>query len=435
MPVNRSELVTIPRDMDEVIISNPDIADIHVHGPKSVSVIGKKIGQTNVRIFDKNDEVIRSLNVVVSYDLPAIRKSLGTLLPNEFISLDVVNTNLALTGEVSSAAVADRAVKIVNEYLLASGGDKKPEVLNLLQISTGQQVMLRVRVGEIQRSAIKQLGINLSAIKSNGNGIFTFATGGALGGTLGGINGGIALNNDSFGVGGAGFTTGSTNLNSALEALESNGLLKVLAEPNLVALSGENAEFLAGGEFPVPVSQGTSGGTNVTIEYRSFGVAIQFTPYVLSPNRIRVSVQPEVSELSNEGAVKLNGFEVPGLTTRRAKTTVELAPGESFMIAGLISDKMQSQIQQLPGAGEVPILGALFRSSAYKRNETELVIAVTPYLVDPLKSGDVKLPTDNFQPASFMESVFYGALGSLSGDAPRISQTPNLEGPIGFMVD
>ncbi|MBV8938730.1 MAG: type II and III secretion system protein family protein, partial [Alphaproteobacteria bacterium] len=229
---------------------------------------------------------------------------------------------------------------------------------------------------------------------------------------------------------------GGFTLGGALQALERDGLFKLLAEPNLVAISGEQAEFLAGGEIPIPVPQTTGvGASNITIEYKPYGVAVRFKPFVLTENRIRMDVQPEVSELDPANALQVSGFSVPALTTRRAKTTVELAPGESFMIAGLLKDQSQSTIDQLPGVKELPILGALFRSTNFQRNETELVIAVTPYLADPVKSNDIKLPTDNFMPASQMEMIFYGALGSLTGDAARISQTPSVEGPIGFMVD
>ena len=199
-----------------------------------------------------------------------------------------------------------------------------------------------------------------------------------------------------------------------------------------MALSGEKAEFLAGGEYPIPVAQQND---VVTVEYKPFGVAVDFTPYVLTENRIRIQVQPEVSEISQEETVQIQNIVLPSFTTRRASTTIELAPGESFMIAGLIRDTMTTNIDQIPGLSEIPILSSLFRSTSYQRNETELVLAVTPYLVDPLRSGDVKLPTDDFRPASFMENVFYGALGTIRGDVLRLSQTPSVEGPIGFMVD
>ena len=221
-----------------------------------------------------------------------------------------------------------------------------------------------------------------------------------------------------------------------MQALEQDGLFKLLAEPNLVAISGEQAEFLAGGEIPIPVPQGGGGnGTTITIQYKPYGVAVRFKPSVLTQNLIHMEVQPEVSELDPANAIVVDTFHIPALTTRRAKTTVELAPGEGFMIAGLLKDKTSATIDQLPGAMDLPILGALFRSTQFQRNETELVIAVTPYIVDPLKNSEVKMPTDEFRPASQMEMFFYGALGSLAGKSPTKPQNQSLEGPTGFMVD
>ena len=450
VPLNRSQLITTAGEMEEVIVSNPDIADVHVHGSTKLSVIGKKYGITNIRILDGAHNVIDAFNVTVSQDLPAIRKVLKQFLPNENVKLDVVNTNLVLSGEVTSAAAADRAVKLVSEFMTTDTGSAAPaaasggattavaapgtKVVNLMQITSGQQVMLRVRVGEIQRTAVKLLGVDLNVLDNTGDSLLRIATGFGKAAGAGALPLIDPSSRGSIGIGGV---AGDTTIAGALQALEQEGLFKTLAEPNLVALSGEKAEFLAGGEFPIPVPQGGGGNNSntITIEYRKFGVGVQFTPYVLSQNRIRINVQPEVSELSDEGAIELNGFRVPSITTRRASTTVELAPGESFMIAGLINDRVRSQIDQIPGAGEIPILGALFRSNQFRRNETELVIAVTPYLVDPLKSSDVRLPTDGFAPASVMEQFFYGALGRMSGENYRQSQTPPLEGPIGYLVD
>ena len=437
VPKDRSQLIVAPREMAEVLIANPSVADIHVHGATRVSVVGKRLGKTNLRMLDKSNNIIREYTVVVTYDLPAIRKAMRDFIPYENIGIDLVNTNIALTGEVTDAAVVDRAVKIVEEFINPTKDDDGPKVLNLLQVTSGQQVMLRVRVGEIQRSALKQLGVSLSGFNVNGNTGLQAGTGGGIAPFDTGSSipfGGFERKDNIFAIISGSVTGGNYGLSAALEALESDGLFKVLAEPNLVALSGEKAEFLAGGEFPIPIAQSGSSDT-ITVEFKPFGVAVQFVPYVLSENRIRLAVQPEVSEISDADNVVVNNFVVPSVTTRRAKTTVELAPGESFMIAGLIRDQLNSTIQQIPGIAEIPVLSALFRSTEYQRSETELVIAVTPYIVDPLKNNDVRLPTDDFRPASMMESFFYGALGSLQGDVRRLSQKPSLEGPIGFMVD
>lgn len=447
VPINRSELITTKTDMAEVVITDPEVANVLVHGKRKVSVIGLQVGQTTLRIFDANHKLIRSMDVAVTYDLPAVRKALKQFLPNEHIGVSMVNTRMALTGDVTSATAAATAMQIAEEFIYGKTDDSRvarpavydgaqnpSPVINLMKVSAGQQVMLRIRIGEAQRNAVKNLGVSLQALSDDfplsiGTGIGrTFSSG--VGATTSAFTyGSYQLSNDtnSFGFISA-RTNGSTGIGGTIEALERDGLFKTLAEPNLTALSGEEAQFLAGGEFPIPVPQqlGTT-----TIEYRPFGVALKFTPYVLSPNRIRIQVNPEFSQVSNENSIRTtDGFTAPSFVTRRASTTVELAPGESFMIAGLIRDDVNSTISQIPGAGDIPVLGALFRSTAFQHNETELVIAVTPYLVDPAKSADIKLPTDDFKPASFMESIFFGALGSTRGE-----KDPSLEGPTGFMTD
>jgi pilus assembly protein CpaC len=442
VPINRSELITTKTDMAEVVITDPEVANVLVHGKRKVSVIGLAVGQTTLRIFDANRKLIRSTDVYVTYDLPAVRKALKQFLPNERIGVSMVNTRMALTGDVSSAASAASAMEIAQEFLVGKLADSKlprtgqdnsseSPILNMMKISSGQQVMLRIRIGEAQRTAVKNLGIGLQAFGTDlplaiGTGIGRLVTTGTTSAfSYGQFQ---ASNNSSAFFTGSIRSNGSTGVGGALEALERNGMVKILAEPNLTALSGEEAQFLAGGEFPIPVPQD---GATTTIEYKPFGVALKFTPFVLSPNRIRIQVNPEVSEISNlNSIVTSSGFTAPSIITRRASTTVELAPGESFMIAGLMRDDVNTSIDQLPGAGDVPVLGALFRSTAFRRNETELVISVTPYLVDPVKSADIKLPTDDYRPASFMESIFFGALGSTRGD-----KDPSLEGPTGFMTD
>lgn len=444
VPINRSELVTTSSDMGEVIVADPEVADVFVHGKRKISVLGKAVGQTSLRVFDNQHKLIRSMDVSVTYDLPAVRRSLREFLPSERIGVSMVNTRIALTGNVSNAEAAATAVELAEEFVIGklsaqestsrprrvATGPRSP-IINLMKIASGQQVMLRIRIGEIQRNALKNLGVNLTVANGGDNG-FIIGTGTGQYGNTAGDSPAFGFNNftsagDSFGTVGGFTRIGNTGLAGTIDALERDGMLKILAEPNLVALSGEEAQFLAGGEFPIPVPQqlGTT-----TIEYKPFGVALKFTPHVLSQNRLRIQVQPEVSEISNENTINTgDGFVAPSIITRRASTTVELAPGESFMIAGLIRDSMSSQINELPGVGEIPVLSALFRSTSYQRNETELVIAVTPYLVDPIKGTDVKLPTDDFRPASFMESVFFGTLSGTRGDQPSV------EGPSGFMTD
>ena len=473
VPLNRSTMVTLASPATEVVLANPDIADVHVHNPTHLSVVAKAIGTTNVRVLGKDHTTVKEMDIVVGYDLPAIRKALKNFIPDETIGVEMVNNNIALTGRVRNAASVDKALKIAGDFVKNSvsnsgsssddsndnaaasdgkssaniipsqskGGDTKgPSILNFLQVITGQQVMLRVRVGEIQRTALKELGIDINAVGGNG---FAVGTGGGIASLVAAPAGETAVPNGSFLLPGGQVPTNTQgvlyakagNYSALLKMLEQDGLFKLLAEPNLVAISGEEAEFLSGGELPVPVVQGSGSSATVSINYKPFGVAVKFTPIVLSENRVHMAVQPEVSEISDSNSITVSGFKIPGIETRRAKTTVELAPGESFMIAGLINDQTKATINQLPGVKDLPVLGALFRSTEFQRNETELVIAVTPYIVDPVKSSDVKLPTDEYHTPSQMELFFYGALGALSGKPKTTTPTKGPEGPTGFMVD
>lgn len=463
LPINRSSVVEIKSPAKEVVVANPEIADVHVNNAKTLTVLGKAAGSTNMRLFDENGKLLQTLEISVGYDLPAIRKALKNLLPDETIGVEMINTSVALTGSVKSAVSVDKALKIAQEYVgFASGspasgggisasapsgdsaeGNKYPKILNMLKMASGQQVMLKVRVSEVNRDALKRLGIDPQVITSGGNFSFTGALGSAISGIVAGDDGSFPAASwttsdvSSRGTGFGAWQTNKTKVGAAINALERDGLIKTLAEPNLVAVSGEQAEFLAGGEIPVlAVSSagGASTGTTANVEYKPYGVSVKFTPDVLSENRIRMIVQPEVSEISSANAIVMSGFTIPSLTTRRAKTTVELAPGESFMIAGLIKDHTSSAIDQLPGVKELPILGALFRSTEFQRNESELVITVTPYLVDPIKDSDIKLPSDDLRPASQVEMFFYGALGALT-NGKNSAYVPQLEGPAGFMVD
>lgn len=357
-------------------------------------------------------------------NLPEIKRALRSFVPDEVIGVEMVNKSVALTGNITNAEVAQKAIKIAKQFVPADA-----TILNFMHIKTGQQVMLRVRVGEIQRSALKRIGFNLQGVRRAGDYTIPFATGGGIGQAVGSA----VSDSNAFGVASVLYNSANLDLSATLDMLEQNDLFKMLAEPNLVAISGESASFLAGGEFPVPIAQY---GDTISVDYKPFGVKVGFSPLVLSQNRIRLSVEPEVSEISTEGAVVIKGFSIPSVNTRRAKTTVELAPGESFMIAGLIKDDFRTTINQVPGVGDIPILSALFRSAAFQRNETELVIAVTPYLADPVVSGDIRLPTDNFQAPSVLEGVFLGALSARVGNKSTLSPTTQgLEGPVGYIAD
>lgn len=380
--LHQSEFVSLPRGMTHVIIADRGVAGVVKHDAERISVVGHGIGKTNIRVMN-GDKIVRQINVTVSQDLPSIRKTLSTLFPSEQIGVETVNSTIALTGGVSDNETAAQIVRVVQEYV---GQDTK--ILNLMRMKTGQQVMLRVRVGEVRRDALNKLGLGLHGVISAGSAV--------------------------------------------LGALERDGVFKVLAEPTLTAISGETANFLAGGEFPVPIAQP---GNTMSVEYKPFGVRVDFTPRVLSENRIRLDVGSEVSEIQDIGQANVRSMVVPAISTRRANTTVELASGESFMIAGLIQDKSKANIHKVPGLGDIPILSPLFRSAEFQRNETELVIAVTPYLADPVSGSDIRLPTDNYQDSSMMEKLFLGNMGSYKDGNAADANKRGPEGSVGYLTD
>lgn len=380
--LKQSEVVNLSDKLSEAVVANPSIAHVVIHNPRRVSIVGKSVGKTDIQLMGADNKVLRQFMVTVVQNFSGIKQSLKSLFPGENIGVETVNHSLALTGSVSSAEVAAQAVKVAGQFV------PEENVINLMTLRSGQQVMLRVRVGELKRDVLGRLGLGLQGIISAGP--------------------------------------------TVLGSLERDQAFKVLAEPNLTAISGQTAQFLAGGEFPIPVAQAGA----VAVEYKPFGVSVHFTPTVLNDKRIRLDVASEVSELSKTGAVKISSMNIPAIATRRANTTVELAPGESFMIAGLIRNDYHATINEVPGLGEIPILNNLFRSPSFQRNESELVIAVTPYLVDPSSGQEIRLPTDGLSSPSTMDLMFTGTLGHFKQKTqPAKGENIQLEGPMGFMID
>jgi pilus assembly protein CpaC len=332
------------------------------------------------------------MDIAVGPDVIALDDQLRQLVPGEKIDAHISNDSVVLTGVVSSAGAADRAVQLARTY--AGGPDK---VVNLMSMGSSQQVMLEVRFAEVTRTAGKEIGVKLSAQ----------SRGGSFSGVSGVDSGSTAINgatlplltstaiSGSFSVLRKSFSIGNTDITALINALETRGLAKTLAQPTLVALSGEKASFLVGGEFPVPVNQtnnGASGG--ITVEFKPFGISLSFTPTVLGDRTISLVVNPEVSAIDNNASLRIGDLVIPGLRTRRASTTLELRDGESFALAGLLSRDFETTVEQIPLLGSIPILGALFRSSGFKKGETELLIVVTPHLVQPIRPEQVRLPTD-----------------------------------------
>jgi pilus assembly protein CpaC len=405
VPVNKSQIVNADRPIAKAMIGNDEIADILPLSSRSIYVLGKKVGTTSLTLYDAGGRVIAVMDVAVGPDVEALNSQLGDLVPGQNIRARISNDAIVLTGTVSSPAAAHTAERLARTY----AGDK---VVNMITVGSGQQVMLEVQFAEVDKSTGREIGVSAFGISNGGS--FDMVAG--RGSSLVPDNNGIGvLKLDSItGQGGVfrnSFGIGSLNLQGILNALETKGLSRTLARPTLVAISGERASFLAGGEFPIPIAQsGTTGGgaASITVEFKTFGVSLAFTPTVLSDNTIHLVVEPEVSEIDANASLTLNGITVPGLRTRRVSTTLELRDGESFAIAGLLQQDTKVNVSQLPILGSIPILGSLFRSTRYQKGETELLIVVTPRLVAPIKPEQVRLPTDRVRDPNDLETFLLG---------------------------
>ena len=426
LSIGRGQLVTVPGRMADVFVANDQVADVQVKSTNQLYVFGKAGGETTVYASNANGDVIWSANVRVGSNLDSVDQMLGLAMPEAKVNVSTMNGTVLLTGTVAAPEDAAEAERLVRAFV-----GEGTNVITRLKMATPLQVNLQVRIAEVSRSFIRDVGVNLTSIDGTngfqggvgqaGRNFFNTQYVGANNAlSVGGpvsiqvpdpnnpgrflTQPGSSLNATSIGTtfGFAGKLLG-LNLLGALDLGETAGLVTTLSNPNLTALSGETADFLAGGEFPIPISQGLG---STSIEYRKYGVSLAYTPTVLANGRISLRVRPEVSELSSQGAVVLNGFQIPALTIRRAETTVELGSGQSFMIAGLLSNNAQNVLKKAPGVGDIPILGSLFRSTNFRKGETELVIVVTPYLVQPVDAADIKLPTDGFQSPNDIQRLF-----------------------------
>ena len=394
-------LVRLSSPMSDVFVANDQIADVQVRSSTQLYVFGKKSGETTIYATTPGGKVAYAANVRVGSNTGSLNEMMHLAMPDAAIQATPMNNLVLLTGTVANPNDVEEAQRLVQAYVGAG-----TQVVSRLRSATPLQVMLKVKIAEVNRSLTKEIGFNL--LGSNGSG-FSIAQGDGIfvppAGTV------PAPGADATGQiirAASGITLGlgkhflGLDLISRLQLSEDDGLVTTLAEPTLTALSGETASFLAGGEFPVPISQSLG---SITIEYKQYGVGLAFTPFVLANGRISMRVRPEVSELSNEGTIRLNGFNVPALTTRRAETTVELGSGQSFMIAGLLRNANTNDINKAPFLGDLPIIGALFRSTKFRRSETELVIIVTPYLVRPT-SGQLATPIDGYRAPTDGQRVF-----------------------------
>lgn len=410
LAINKSQIVTADRVIDRAMIGNDTIADVLPVSASSIYVLGKSVGTTSLTLYDKMNRVIAVMDISVGPDVEALRLQLDEMFPGQTIDARLTNGKLMLNGVVKDAGVASRVAQLASAY----AGDN---VINMLGVGSPQQVMLEVRFAEVNRTVGEKLGV--SGFGSSLNGNFNGAIGSGASSISDPINGNrLQLDPllDQFGIFSALFQIGDVDIEAFLNVLEEQGLSKTLAEPTLVALSGEKASFLAGGEFPIPVVQGNGGGGGggggqqgaITVQFKSFGVSLGFTPTVLGDGVINMIVEPEVSSLDPSASVTINGLTVPGLQTRRASTTLELRDGESFVLAGLLRTEFQTNVQQLPILGSIPIIGSLFRSSRFQKGETELLIVVTPRLVKPIRPDQVRLPTDRVADPDAAETLLFG---------------------------
>lgn len=412
LSVGRGRLVSLPSSMSDIFIADDKIADVQVRSSRQLYIFGKTPGETSVYATDSSGKVVYSATIRVGNNIETIDQMLALAMPEAHIIVTPMNGFVLLTGTVAAPQDAAEADRLVQAFV-----GEGQQVLSRLQTATPLQVNLQVRIAEVNRSLVKDIGANLATTDTTGG--FVFGVSRGSGGIVNPATGAVANQNSSTTVGGIVKNLLGLNLNASFDLAERAGLVTTLAQPNLTALSGETADFLAGGEFPIPVSQAGSAGNSITVEFRKYGVSLAYTPTVLSNGRISMRVRPEVSELSTEGAVTIGGFQVPALTIRRTETTVEMGSGESMMIAGLLNNRSTSSIEKTPGVGDIPILGALFKSDNYRRGETELVIVVTPYLVKPVTSSRIALPTDGYETTSDLERVFLNKTsGASDGSRP-----------------
>jgi pilus assembly protein CpaC len=427
--VGKSVVIDLPTNIKDVLVADPKIANAVIRSPRRVYMIGVKVGQTNIFLFDAHGNQIAGFDIAVTRDLNGVRAALRQTLPNTDIHIRGVGDGVMLSGTAPNAAEAQQAYDIASRLV---GGDTK--VVNGITVSGRQEVMLKVVVAEVERDVIKQLGIDLSGSLNYGTAVVNFNTSNPFSAT------GQALSDTSLG--------GTfKNVTATLRAMERAGVIHTLAEPNLTAISGETASFVAGGEFPIPngLSCDTTKSPPVCqaqIEFKKFGVSLTFTPVVLSAGRISLKVMTEVSDLSQDNAMTLQipgssqSLTVPSIKTRRAETTVEIPSGGSLAMAGMLQRQTKQSINGLPGLMQVPILGALFKSRDYVNNETELMILVTPYIVHPVAGDKLARPDDGFSDPSDPQTVLLGRLNRIYGGPAKTDPPPkDYHGRYGFILD
>ena len=422
VPLYKSRILDVDKPVRKLSVGNPDIADILVLRANQIYVVGKSLGTTNVVLWDASNRIIATVDIEITHDIDTLKAKLHELLPGEEISVNSSQGTIVLSGEVSSPSKMDAALALATSFAPVDeeGNAKKEKVVNLMHVGGIQQVLLEVKVAEINRTVMREFGIDWNAF---GIGDSNWVIGGANGGA-GPIGFGGPFIPEPQSITDSGFFTrflsNSFMFSATINAAKNNGLAKILAEPNLTTLSGQEATFLSGGEFPIPVPQGSLGGT--TIEFKDFGIGMGFLPVVLDADRINMKIDISVSDLARENTITVGGgvqteerFVVPALSVRRATSTVEMGDGQTVALAGLLSEKVREDVQAFPGLGDIPVLGYLFKSQQWLNEESELVIFVTPHLAQPVANDLVRLPTDAFIAPNDVE--FY-ILGRMEGRGP-----------------
>jgi pilus assembly protein CpaC len=426
--VGKSIVIDLPSDIKDVLVADPKIANAVVRSAQRAYIIAAAVGQTNIVFFDSAGQQIAAYDIAVTRDLNGLRAALKQALPYGGVHVEGLGDGVILTGSVSNPIEAQQAGDLAAR--LAGGVDK---VVNSIVVRGRDQVLLKVTVAEVARSIVKQLGINLSGSLSSGTSVVTFNNSNPFTANGGPLVSGNAITT-SFGS--------APSVQASIQAMESAGVERTLAEPNLTAISGESATFIAGGEFPIPTgvtcqttAAGAVGQCSPSIAFKKFGISLNFTPVVLSEGRISLRVMTEVSEVSNDNSINISGISVPSIKTRRAETTLEIPSGGSMAMAGLIQDQTKAAVNGLPGLAQLPVLGALFRSRDFVNNQTELMVLVTPYIVRAVAQKDLSRPDDGFANASDPQADLIGNINRIYGVPGHVEPAQNYRGTYGFITD
>ena len=428
--VGKSAIIDLPRDVKDVLVADPKIANAVVRSPQRAYIIGSAVGQTNVVFFDGDGQQIAAYDIAIKRDLNGVRAALKQLLPAAAIQAEGVGEGVMLTGSVSTPIEAQQAGDVVARLV---GGAEK--VVNSIVVRGHDQVMLKVAVAEVQRSIIKQLGIDLSANMNYGTAVVNFNNANPFTANGGPLTGNSLI---ASAVNKAGLPT----VTATLRAMESAGVVRTLAEPNLTAISGEAATFIVGGEFPFPTgvtcqttAAGSVGQCAPSIAFKKFGISLNFTPVVLTEGKISLRVMTEVSEISTDNSISISGVSVPSVKTRRAETTLEIPSGGSLAMAGLIQEQTKQAVNGMPGVDQIPVLGQLFRSQDYVNNQTELMVIVTPYVVRAVAQRELSRPDDGFAPSSDSQSALFAQINRIYGVPARVEPIGNYQANFGFIID